>query len=303
MVSDSDIALLAVAGACAGLVGSAGGTASLISYPALLAVGLPPLQANVTNSVAFVANLPGSALGSRPELRGRGAWVLRWGLVVAAGGAVGAVLLLVTPQDVFNRVVPFLVALAALALLFQPRISAWESRRSLSHSALVLPCGLAAVAVYNGYWGAGSGVMTLAVLLLAVERDFARANALKNMLLGAGDLPVALIFALFGPVVWSAALPMAAGWVLGSRFGPSITRRVPGDAIRVVVALAGLGLAGEALGRAWVTILSHVPGVAGSSAKVLHFGTLSAHFLGLGAGRIRTYVRYAGGDGRSGAGA
>src|SRR5580700_7787020 len=121
-------ALLLGAGAVAGVVGSAGGTASLVSYPALLAVGLAPFQANVTNSIAFVANWPGSALGSRPELRGQGSWLRRWGVLAAVGGVVGVVVLLLTPRGVFDEVVPYLVASAALALLLQPRISAWERR-------------------------------------------------------------------------------------------------------------------------------------------------------------------------------
>lgn len=243
VISSAEGALLAAAGLLAGVVGSAGGTASLVSYPALLAVGLPPFQANVTNSIAFVANWPGSALASRPELRGQGAWLRRWGLVVAVGGVSGGVLLLRTPRGVFDQVVPYLVAAAALALLFQPTIAAWQTRHGMARSRLVLPCGLVAVALYNGYWGAGSGVMTIAVVLLTVEGNFARANALKNVLLGAGDIPVAVVFAVFGPVEWSAALPMAAGWVVGSTVGPAITRRVPGDALRVLVGLAGLGLA------------------------------------------------------------
>jgi uncharacterized protein len=242
-VSGVEAGGLVVAGVFAGLVGSAGGTASLVSYPALLAVGLPPFQANVTNSIAFVANWPGSALASRAELEGRGAWLCRWGSLAALGALAGAVLLLVTPESLFNDVVPYLIALAALILLFQPAISAWNRRGISSPSRLTLPFGLLAVSIYNGYWGAGSGIMTVALLLLVADHDFARANALKNMILGASDVAVAVVFVLFGPVAWSAALPMAAGWLIGSRFGPSITRRVPGSTIRVVVALAGLGLA------------------------------------------------------------
>src|SRR5580700_9815607 len=122
-------ALLLGAGALAGIVGSAGGTASLISYPALLAVGLPPLPANITNAVAFVAAWPGSALGSRPELRGQGRQLLRWAPLAVAGSAAGAALLLVTPESVFDQVVPFLLAAAAIILLVQPAISAWLARR------------------------------------------------------------------------------------------------------------------------------------------------------------------------------
>jgi uncharacterized membrane protein YfcA len=224
-------------------VGSAGGTASLISYPALLAVGIPALSANVTNSLAFVASLPGSALGSRPELRGQGRRLLRLAPLAVAGGGAGAVLLLVTPAGVFARIVPFLVAVAALALLVQPRVSAWQERRSGQSSRLLTPCGLFAVWLYDGYWGAGAGVMALAMLLLTVEKHLAQANALKNVLLGVADIACSIVFILYGPVRWAAVLPLALGFLAGSRTGPSLTRRIPGKILCIVVALGGLGLA------------------------------------------------------------
>jgi uncharacterized membrane protein YfcA len=238
-----NVALLLGAGVLAGMVGSAGGTASLISYPALLAVGIPALAANMTNAVAFVASLPGSALGSRPELRGQGQWLRRWAPLAAVGGAAGAALLLLTPASVFGRVVPFLVAFAALALLLQPRVSAWQEKHLRKTSRLLLPCGLFAVSVYDGYWGAGAGVMILALLLLTVDQHLARSNALKNMLLGVSNGVAAIGFVLFGPVHWAAALPLALGLLVGSMVGPSLTRRVPGNIVRMVVGLAGLGLA------------------------------------------------------------
>lgn len=241
--STANLVLLAGAGLLAGTLGSAGGTASLVSFPALLAVGIPPFQANVTNSVAFVAVWPGSALGSRPELRGQGPWLRRWGLFVAAGGAAGAALLLLTPASIFGRIVPFLIAAAALLLLFQPRIAAFLEDHFARSGQILLPAGLLAASVYNGYWGAGAGVLTLAVLLLTVDADFAHANALKNMLLGVTDVVVAIGFVFFGPVDWAAAAPMALGLLVGGMIGPSLTRRVPSNRIRIVVGLAGIALA------------------------------------------------------------
>jgi uncharacterized membrane protein YfcA len=178
------------AGALAGLVGTAGGITSLVSYPALLFAGVAPLQANVANIVALVACWPGSAAASRPELAGRGAWVRRWAVVAALGGTVGSVLLLVTPAGVFGRVVPFLVAIGSLALLLQPRIAAWQARRPAPGrgSALLLPSGLFLLSVYNGYFGAGSGVLLLALLLLTTEPSLVTANALKNMVVGAATV-------------------------------------------------------------------------------------------------------------------
>ncbi len=235
--------LLLVAGAAAGIVGSAGGTASLISYPALLAAGLPPLAANVTNAVAFVAAWPGSALGSRPELRGQGPWLLRWAPLAAVGSAGGATLLLVTPAGTFGRVVPFLLAFAALTLLLQPQISAWLARRPASSSRFLLPGGLIAASAYGGYWGAGAGVMILALLMITTGQGLPRSNALKNMLLGVADVTCCVVFILCWPVDWAAAAPMAVGLLAGSMIGPSLTRHIPGHILRIIAALAGLGLA------------------------------------------------------------
>jgi uncharacterized membrane protein YfcA len=243
-----DIALLAAAGLIAGLVGSAGGITSLLSYPALLAVGLPALSANVTNLVAAVACWPGAALASQPELAGQGRWLHRWVPLSALGGATGSVLLLSTPPGIFARVVPFLVAAGSLALVAQPWLvgDPSKNKRGRTSSALrsaVLPLGLIAVSVYGGYFGAGSGVMTLALLLITAEPHMATANALKNMLIGALTLVSALIFAAFGPVDWMAVLPLGLGMFIGSTLGPRLARRLPARLLRRLVALIGIGLA------------------------------------------------------------
>jgi uncharacterized membrane protein YfcA len=242
-ISIGDMALLLGAGALAGMVGSAGGIASLISYPVLLAVGLPAKPANIADTVAFVASLPGSALGSRPELQGQRRRVLRLAPLAVAGSGAGAVLLLLTPAAVFGRIVPFLVAFAAVALLAQPWVSARLEKRTGSSGGFWPQCGLFAVWVFDGYWGVGAGVMALAVLALAVETHLARANALKNVLLGVADIACSIVFILYGPVRWAAVVPLAVGVLAGSRAGPSLTRRVPLGILRIVVALAGLGLA------------------------------------------------------------
>jgi len=225
------------------MVGSAGGIASLISYPVLLAVGLPALPANVADTVASVACLPGSALGSRPELQRQGQRVLRLAPLALAGSGAGAVLLLLTPGGVFSRIVPFLVAFPALVLLIQPRISAWLEKHPSKSGRFLSPFALFAVWVYQGYWGVGVGIMTLTVITLAVEAHLPRANALKNVLLGMADAACSAVFILYGPVRWAAVLPLAAGFLAGSGVGPSLARRVPGNVLRVAVALGGLGLA------------------------------------------------------------
>ncbi len=242
-ISPVDSLLLVGAGALAGMVGTAGGITSVISYPALLAVGVPALPANVTNIVALVTCWPGSGLASRPELRGRAPWLRRWGLVAAAGGAVGAGLLLSTPSGVFGRVVPFLLVFASLGLLLQPRLSAWQEKHSGGSNRVLLSGGLFAVSLYNGYFGAGAGVMVLALLLLTADRNMARANALKNMLVGVATVFSAAAFILFGPVEWTAAVPLAIGLFVGSMVGPAVARRIPANVLRWLVALTGLGLA------------------------------------------------------------
>ena len=240
---------LAAAGALAGLVGTAGGITSLVSYPALLLAGVAPLQANVANIVALVACWPGSAVASRPELAGRGGWLRRWAVVAALGGTAGSALLLVTSAGVFSRVVPFLVAIGSLALLLQPRIAAWQSRRAAPGrgSALLLPCGLFALSVYNGYFGAGSGVLLLALLLLTTEPSLVVANALKNMMVGAATITSAILFAVFAHVDWTAVAPLAAGTFTGSLIGPRVARRLPPGLLRWLVALTGLALAARLL--------------------------------------------------------
>lgn len=245
MITVGDAALLIGAGAVAGLVGSAGGITSLVSYPALLAVGLPALSANVANIVALVACWPGSAISSRPELDGRRPWLQRWGPLAAVGGGVGALLLLATSATAFAKVVPFLVAGASIALLLEPRLSTWRQKRGSTDHRFALPAGLLTLSVYNGYFGAGSGVMILTMLLVLVDRHLARANALKNMLLGAGTLSSAAILALSGTVNWSAVVPLGIGMFLGSSVGPRATRHLPVKVLRLLIALLGLALAVE----------------------------------------------------------
>ena len=229
---------LLLAGVVAGAVGSAGGITSLVSYPALLAVGVPALPANATNLVAGAACWPGAALTSRQEMAGAGSY-LRRGLPVAAlGAAVGAVLLLVTPAGAFAAIVPYLVAAGSVALLAQPVLTrAVRGRRG--HA--LLPIGL--IAVYGGYFGAGSGILTLAVALVLVDPDLPRANALKNMLVGASTVAAGVVLAVTGPVAWPLVAPLAIGLFAGSLVGPVVARRVPAPVVRVTVAALGLGLA------------------------------------------------------------
>jgi uncharacterized protein len=242
-----EFALLVAAGIGAGLVGSIAGLASLISYPALLATGIPPVTANVTNTVALVLNSVGSVSASRPELKGQGPRVLRLTGAAVLGGATGAALLLLTPSSAFERVVPWLIAGASLAILIQrsPRELALEG--ALHHpdhrDPRWLPLGTFVITIYGGYFGAAAGVMLLAMFLLSTGEAVPRGNALRNVVLGVANSTAAVGFVVLAPVAWSAALPLAIGLFCGGRLGPRVVRRVPQTALRRVIAVLGIGLA------------------------------------------------------------
>jgi len=233
---------LLVAGVIAGVVGTAGGITSLVSYPALLLAGVPALVANVTNLVALVACLPGAALASGPELTGRLRWVARWAWVPAVGSAAGSVLLLSTTSGTFERVVPFLVAGGSLVLLAHRWLDARAGGRGQG-SVVALAGGMLPVSLYNGYFGAGAGVMTLALMLFTVDRDLPRANALKNMLVGVATLASAIVLVSLTSVDWCAVAPLGLGMFVGSTIGPRVARHVPATYLRSVVGLFGMGFA------------------------------------------------------------
>jgi uncharacterized protein len=241
-VSAADVVLLLVAGVLAGVAGSVAGLASLVSYPALLAVGLPALTANVTNTVSLVLYTVGASVFSRRELAGQSGRLRRLALVTAVGGAAGAALLLSTPAEVFELLVPVLIGAASLVLLLQPGLTRLTGGVVSERNPLVL-VGVFAVGVYGGYFGAAAGVVLLALLTVSVSEPLARLVAARNVALGLANAVAAVGFAVFGPVRWAAAAPLAAGFLLGGGLGPGLVRRLPGDRLRVAIALLGLGLA------------------------------------------------------------
>ncbi|KGH45947.1 transporter [Modestobacter caceresii] len=242
-----EFGLLTLAGLGAGLIGSIAGLASLISYPALLATGLSPVAANVTNTVALVLSGVGAVSASRPELTGQRDRLVRLGAAGLLGGVTGAVLLLLTPAAAFERLVPFLIAGASVAILVQrpPRELAAggtaAGQRHRVHWGLVL--GTFGASVYAGYFGAAAGVVLLAMYLLVTGEGVPRSNALKNVVLGLANGVAAVGYAFFADVAWLAALPLAIGFLLGGRLGPRVVRRVPQTLLRRLIAVAGLALA------------------------------------------------------------
>ena len=250
----ADAAILLAAGFGAGLVGYITGLASLVSYPALLAVGLSPVAANVTNTLALVAVGVGSTAKSGRSLIHHGR--LLWWLIGAAaiGGTIGAILLLRLPHSVFGAVVPWLIVLASLALLCQPLVRRFSrSRAEVGGSVLRQPNPIphpvafvvvvGVISIYGGYFGAGAGVIMLATTLLMSTEPLWRATLLKSVVLGVANLVAAVYFALTGPVHWAAAVIMGVGCLIGGWLGPPVVRRLPEAPLRTAVAIAGFGLA------------------------------------------------------------
>ncbi len=233
---------LFLAGVTAGTVSVLVSLASLISYPVLLAVGLPPVTANVTNTVSLVFTGLGAGLGSRRELAGQRSVIARLALAGILGGAAGAALLLVLPERVFEVVAPLLIAGASVLLLVQPRLRARRPAAAISlRPATVAAYG--ATAVYTGYFGAAGGILAFVALSRIIDRPFHDVNAAKNLLAAASNGAAAVLFVLLGPVHWAAVIPLAAGLFTGGLIGPSIARRVPAPVLRVVVAACGLTVA------------------------------------------------------------
>ena len=180
--------------------------------------------------------------GSRPELAGQAVRARRLGLTGLAGGLVGGVLLLVGPPGVFEKLVPWLIGVGSIAILARASPPAADDTAPHVDSRLVL-VGVFLIGVYGGYFGAAAGVLLLALLLATTPDTLARCNALKNIVLGFANLVAAGIFIVFGTVSWAAAVPLAVGLFVGGRIGPIVVRNSPATLLRVLIAIAGLGLA------------------------------------------------------------
>ena len=238
----SEVLVLFAAGTLGGIFSTVVSIASLVTYPVLLALGVPPLSANMTNTVSLVLTGAGSVVSSKPELEGQGQRVIRLGIVTALGGAAGATVLLLTPASTFTVVVPVLIGGASVVLLVQPRIKRLAPVED-GGNRLVLGAAFFAVAVYVGYFGAAAGVMLLVVLSMMIDESLVKVNAVKNAVSGMANAMAAVIFALFGEVRWTLVVPLAAGFLVGGWIGPKIARKVPAGPFRVIVSLCGIGLA------------------------------------------------------------
>jgi uncharacterized membrane protein YfcA len=246
-LSAGEALLVVLGGLFAGTANTIAGGGSLLTFPLLVALGLPPLDANVTNTVGIVPAAIGGSFGYRGELRGQGRRLLALLPLSVAGAAGGAALLLLTPAHVFTRVVPVLILVACVALFFQRGIARWLDRSPRSRT-LPLVAGVLATAVYGGYFGAAVSVIILAILAITVDDRLSSLNALKVPLAGTMNLVSGIAFILFAPVHWAFIAALAPSTLVGGRLGAALARRVPEQGLRIAVVVLGIA------GAVWLEV-------------------------------------------------
>ncbi len=237
-------ALVGGAALVAGAINAIAGGGSLVSFPALVAVGLSPVTASVTNTVAMCPGYLGATLSQRADLAGQGARAARILPAAAVGGVLGALLLLRTGEAAFDAIVPYLILLASLLLAVQGKLRAWLLARAphtRSAAIAAIPVGLAAV--YGGYFGAGMGVMVLAALAIVLEDSLTRLNALKQTVSLVVNVAAAVVFLFSGRVDWPFALVMFVCSLAGGWIGGRIASRIPPAVLRWVVVTIGVAVA------------------------------------------------------------
>jgi uncharacterized membrane protein YfcA len=236
-----------VAGAGAGTINTIVGSGTLITFPTLLAVGYPPVLANVSNTVGLVPGSVSGALGYRRELEGQLPRLARLGVASTLGGVTGALLLLKLPESAFKAIVPVLIALGCVLVVVQP----WISRRvrppesAPAHGSALVLVLVYLTGVYGGYFGAGQGVLLIAILGLGLAESLQRINAAKNVLAGLVNGVAAVVFIIISDVAWKAVGVIAAGSILGGVIGASVGRRLPPAMLRGIVALVGVVAIGK----------------------------------------------------------
>jgi hypothetical protein len=233
--------LVLAAGGGAGAVNAVAGGGTLVAFPALLAAGLSPVQANTTCATGLLAGYAGGSVAYRRELAGQGPRAR--GLLVAAvaGGLAGAVLLVAAPGESFRAVVPYLVLLASGLLAAQPALGRALAARGVArpHRGWEAQLAVGVAAVYGSYFGAGLGVVLLAVLGLLVPDDLQRLNALKGVLSLLVNLVGAVLFVAIGHVDPLGAVLVALGAAGGAAAGVRLARRLPPYRVRAVVVALG----------------------------------------------------------------
>ena len=240
-----DLIIIGIAAIAGGLVNALAGGGTLITFPALTALGVSPVVANVTNTVALCPGYLGATFAQMSDLRGQG---LRLWLLLPAGvigGIAGGFLLLHTSDNTFRRLVPYLILLAVGLLFFQDRIRNWVTGRGVESKAKpihttwsILP--VIPAAIYGGYFGAGVSVMVLAVIGIALDDSLTRLNALKQSISFSINIAAAIFFLFSGQVLWLTAAVMAIGALAGGALGGRLAGKIKPNTLRKIVMTVGL---------------------------------------------------------------
>jgi len=248
MLTNLEFLLVGLAALAAGAVNALAGGGTLITFPTLVAVGVPPIAASITNTVALSPGYFGATMAQSKDLHGqrRRLWLLI--PAGAIGGIIGGILLLKSSERLFTELVPFLILLASGLLAVQEPLRAWLLRRAARHGSVhiseswaVLPVGLAAI--YGGYFGAGLSVIVLAVLGLTLEDNLTRLNALKQAIAFSVNIAAAIFFLFSGQVVWPVALVMMVCALVGGALGGRLAGRVKPSVLRWMVVIIGVTVA------------------------------------------------------------
>jgi uncharacterized membrane protein YfcA len=229
----------AVAG---GGINALGGGGTLVTFPVLLGLGVPSVAANMTNTVALSVGHVGGTWAQRDGLQGQGTRLPKLLVAGAIGGLAGAILLKYTSDDRLRQLIPVLLGLATVLLALQPKLRTWLGRHAAAadrpDAAWLVPA-VAMGAVYGGYFGAGLGVMMLAMLGLGVHEPLNRSNVLKQLLAFVINFVAAVFFVFTGKVWWLLAGLMAVGSLLGGVLGGRVAGRLPPERFRIVVVAVG----------------------------------------------------------------
>jgi uncharacterized membrane protein YfcA len=246
-VSPWEVIAIFLAGIAAGTINTVVGSGTLITFPTLLAFGIPPVTANVSNTLGLVPGSLSGAIGYRRELAGQLPRLVRLGSASVLGGVTGAVLLLVLPAAAFDNIVPVLIGLGLLLVVLQPAISRRVAARARSrgvdrpeHGAAWVWLLVYGTGVYGGYFGAAQGVLLMAVLGIGLSETLQRNNATKNVLALLVNLVAAVVFIVVADLDWSVAGIIAAGSVIGGQVGATVGRRLPAWALRGFIVVVGV---------------------------------------------------------------
>jgi uncharacterized protein len=236
--------LVALAGLAAGAINAVVGSGSLITFPALLFLGFPPLVANVSNTIGLAPGAITGAIGYRRELTGQRRRALPLLVAGGAGGLTGSTLLLAFPSDVFERVVPFLILLAVAMVWVQPHLTRRlgpppPETADGGRPGYALLAGVYATGIYGGYFGAGQGVILIALLAALIADRLQRLNALKNAIAGVINGVAAVLLAIAAPVDWRLVALLGGGSIVGGLFGAALGRRLPDQGLRAVIVTVG----------------------------------------------------------------